>query len=572
MLVIKKLRYRNFLSSSSKWVSIDFEGYKTTLVVGKNGSGKTSFIDALCFVLYNKPFRNINKPLLINSISRKGAEVECEFTIGGHYYIVRRGMKPNIFEIYCDGSLVKQLSENFDYQTYLEKTILKMSYKTFIQIVIQGSDNYVPFMRLTAQARREFIDNLLELEVFSTMAKLLKTKAQTLKENDINNESEIRICESKIEMNKKHLRSLKQNHEELILQRHAKVKEYEAERDSCSASLLHSSTTIESLQAELERMSQVPKRLKKVERAVDEARKKVSRLDADSLFFEANESCPTCTQTIDAKTKEWKQRDISFKKNELLNDLVVLENEMEKLDKAQEAMNVVVASISNQTSEVAKLNQRMSYLQRMIQDAIADIEDLKTKITNLKSDDDLTPKLQEQWAALQNRKKEIAETAELYGWALTMLKDEGIKTRVVRQYIPIMNRLINEFLDTMDFFVSFHLDDNFKEVIKSRYRDEFSYESFSAGEKVRIDLALLFCWRAIAKMRNSASCSLLIMDETFDGSLDYEGIDDFIKIIQDVTGDTNVVVISHKTDQMLDKFDRALKFTKVKNFSQMEMV
>lgn len=572
MLVIKKLRYRNFLSSSSRWTEIDFQGFKTTLVVGKNGSGKTSFIDALCFVLYNKPFRNINKPLLINSITRKGLLVECEFSIGGHEYLVRRGMKPNIFEIFCDEKLVQQLSENFDYQNYLERTILKMSYKTFIQIVIQGSDNYVPFMRLTAQARREFIDNLLELEVFSTMSKLLKTKAQSLKESDINNENEIRICESKIEMNRKHLRSLKQNHEELILQKHAKVKEYEAERDSCSASLLHSTTDIGALQKELESFAPVPKRLRKIERAVDEARKKVSRLDADCLFFETNESCPTCTQKIDDETKAWKQGQIQETKTTLLEDLKVLEEEWGKAIKAAEQLKAITDSITSKTGEVNQTNQRISYLQRMIQDALSDIEDLRTKIANVKNDDDLTPKLQEQFIALQKRKKEISETTELYGWALTMLKDEGIKTRVVRQYIPIMNRLINQFLDAMDFFVSFHLDDNFKEVIKSRYRDEFSYESFSAGEKVRIDLALLFCWRAIAKMRNSASCSLLIMDETFDGSLDYEGIDDFVKIIQDVTGDTNVVVISHKTDQMLDKFDRALKFQKVKNFSQMEVI
>lgn len=569
MLIIKKLRYRNFLSSSSKWIEIDFSSHKTTLVVGKNGHGKSSVTDALCFCLFGRPFRNINKPLLINSITKKSMITECEFSINGHEYLVRRGMKPNIFEIHSDGKLVQQLSETFDYQNYLEKTILRMSYKTFIQIVIQGTDNYIPFMCLTAQARREFIDNLLELEVFSMMSKLLKTKIGTLKDLVINNENDIRLCESRIEMNQKHLRSMKQNHEELILSKQTKVREYEAERDSCSAALLHLSSIVGTLQKELCRFAKVPERLKKIDRAIDDARHRLSRLEKDRLFYETAELCPTCNQDIDGELRTLKIKTIIETKTSLDIDIETLTKEQQAHNSLISEMNAINIKIAETGNQISKDNHRISYLQRMIQEANDEISDLKTKITNVKIDDDLSPKLQEEFIGFQKHKKMLANQAELYGWASTILKDDGIKTKVVCQYIPIMNKLINQFLETMDFFVSFNLDDQFKEVIKSRYRDEFSYNSFSAGEKIRIDLALLFCWRAIAKMRNSASCSLLIMDETCDGSLDYEGIDDFLKIIQDVSKDTNIVVISHKTDQMLDRFDRVLHFTKVKNFSEL---
>jgi DNA repair exonuclease SbcCD ATPase subunit len=569
MLNIKKLRYKNFLSSSSVFTELDFQNYRTTLIVGANGAGKTTFIDALCYVLFGKPLRNVNKPQLINSITLKGLLVECDFSIQGHDYMVRRGMKPNVFEIYKDGELVKQLSEMGDYQAYFEKYILKMGYKTFIQIVIQGSDDYVPFMRLPAQARRDVIEDLLETEIYSVMLELLKKNVQSLKDDTLNNDNAIRICESKIEMNKQHLKSLKQNNEELILQKLDKIKEYVAEQESCSAALLHLIPLAESLQDSTSKLDESLKRQRKIQESMNAAESKCASLERDKLFYENNDSCPTCHHDLDENFKVKHIQEIEAKIAAVMSAAADLEPMKRKVESEIETGKAAKKELEKVEGEVRKNKLQLLNYERLIDDANADIKLLKEKTKEAVTNDDITTQLDEEFVKLQIKKKELANRAELYGWGHVILKDGGVKTSIIKQYVPIMNKIINEYLDKMDFMVSFHLDENFKEVIKSRYRDEFTYGLFSSGQKQRIDLAMLFTWRAIARMRNNAACNLLVMDEILDSHLDDEGNDQILDIIKGIASDNNIVVISHHKDKMVDKFDRTINFELKNNFSRM---
>ena len=528
----------------------------------------TTFIDALCYVLFGKPLRNVNKPQLINSITQKGLLVECEFTTQGNDYLVRRGMKPNVFEIYKNEDLVKQLSEMGDYQAYFEKYILKMAYKTFIQIVIQGSDDYVPFMRLPAQARRDVIEDLLETEIYSVMLELLKKMVQNLKDDAINNENALRICESKIEMNNNHLKSLKQNNEELILQKLDKVKEYKAEQESCSATLLHLNSILEPLQNSSSKLDESLKRKDKIQKSIDAAESKLGRLDKDKLFYENNELCPTCQHELEMEFKQKKVQEISAKIQTIksaLEDLVqmksVVDKEYEQRRYDYKEAEVTKTLINSNKHQLASIN-------KLIEEATNDIDVLKSKMPAVQNDD-ISSQLDEEFVELQKKKKELANKAELFGWANTILKDGGVKTKIIKQYVPIMNKIINEYLDRMDFMVSFHLDENFKEVIKSRYRDEFTYGLFSSGQKQRIDLAMLFCWRDIARMKNNAACNLLVMDEILDSHLDDEGNDQILDIIKGIAPENNIIVISHHKDKMVDKFDRTINFELKNNFSRM---
>jgi DNA repair exonuclease SbcCD ATPase subunit len=483
--------------------------------------------------------------------------------------MVRRGMKPNVFEIYKDGELVKQLSEMGDYQAYFEKYILKMGYKTFIQIVIQGSDDYVPFMRLPAQARRDVIEDLLETEIYSVMLELLKKNVQSLKDDTLNNDNAIRICESKIEMNKQHLKSLKQNNEELILQKLDKIKEYVAEQESCSAALLHLIPLAESLQDSTSKLDESLKRQRKIQESMNAAESKCASLERDKLFYENNDSCPTCHHDLDENFKVKHIQEIEAKIAAVMSAAADLEPMKRKVESEIETGKAAKKELEKVEGEVRKNKLQLLNYERLIDDANADIKLLKEKTKEAVTNDDITTQLDEEFVKLQIKKKELANRAELYGWGHVILKDGGVKTSIIKQYVPIMNKIINEYLDKMDFMVSFHLDENFKEVIKSRYRDEFTYGLFSSGQKQRIDLAMLFTWRAIARMRNNAACNLLVMDEILDSHLDDEGNDQILDIIKGIASDNNIVVISHHKDKMVDKFDRTINFELKNNFSRM---
>lgn len=568
MIVFKTIRYKNILSSGNTFTEIALNQYATTLIVGSNGAGKSTILDALCFGLYNKPFRKINKAQLINTVNGKGTMVEIEFSIGKKEYLIRRGIKPNIFEIHVDGNLIDQNADAKEYQEYFETQILKLNHKSFSQIVVLGSASFVPFMQLTAANRREIVEDLLDIQIFSVMNSILKDKISTNKTSILSVDHSISSVADKIEIYKKHVESLKQNNDELIKQKQDRIASIEAKIEQHNQTI----TDAEAEQATLaESIADEPKVTAKINKLIDFQRvlsTKKSKIIKDNEFFDDNNDCPTCRQGIAHDHKQAivgkNQADVT----DIEQGEVLLKAELDKVRARQ--------------AEIQAVNQQMSAIRQDITSAKIEIRASQSSITDLRSEitslnknttqiDVNTAAIAEHKASLKTHissKEELLKDKQTFEIASALLKDSGIKTKIIKQYVPVINKLINKYLAAMDFFVSFELNESFEEKIKSRFRDDFSYESFSEGEKCRIDLALLFTWRTIAKLRNSASTNLLIMDEIFDSSLDTQGGDELIKIMQGIVGDSNIIVISHKTDQMIDKFDHVVRFEKVKNFSR----
>lgn len=568
MIVFKTIRYKNILSSGNTFTEIALNQYATTLIVGSNGAGKSTILDALCFGLYNKPFRKINKAQLINTVNGKGTLVEIEFSIGKKEYLIRRGIKPNIFEIHVDGNLIDQNADAKEYQEYFETQILKLNHKSFSQIVVLGSASFVPFMQLTAANRREIVEDLLDIQIFSVMNSILKDKISTNKTSILSVDHSISSVADKIEIYKKHVESLKQNNDELIKQKQDRIASIEAKIEQHNQTI----TDAEAEQATLaESIADEPKVTAKINKLIDFQRvlsTKKSKIIKDNEFFDDNNDCPTCRQGIAHDHKQAivgkNQADVT----DIEQGEVLLKAELDKVRARQ--------------AEIQAVNQQMSAIRQDITSAKIEIRASQSSITDLRSEitslnknttqiDVNTAAIAEHKASLKTHissKEELLKDKQTFEIASALLKDSGIKTKIIKQYVPVINKLINKYLAAMDFFVSFELNESFEEKIKSRFRDDFSYESFSEGEKCRIDLALLFTWRTIAKLRNSASTNLLIMDEIFDSSLDTQGGDELIKIMQGIVGDSNIIVISHKTDQMIDKFDHVVRFEKVKNFSR----
>ena len=568
MIVFKKIRWQNFLSTGNQFTEIILNRSKSTLVVGENGAGKSTLLDALSFALYGKPFRNINKPQLVNSITQKNSVVECEFSIGSKEYKIRRGQKPELFEIYINGGLINQSPNIKEYQELLETTILKMNHKSFGQIVVLGSANFVPFMQLPAHSRREVIEDLLDIQIFSTMNGLLKEKITENKASILDSGHEIDLIENKIEMQQKNIDSLKLNNEELAKQKQVLIDEYKSKVDVASSEVAFVSVQIQTLNEQISDKNKVEKKKQKVLDLEKKLEDKIRAIKREVKFFEENDNCPTCKQGIHeefkrekltSRAEQMKQVDTGLK--DLSNEVIILEERL--------------GQISQVNSEIEKLNRKITENNNKIFSWNHSIETLKQEIENLRGNtkaiDDNKDEIEKLKEELVDKRKELEEfhkEKKIHDVAAVLLKDTGIKTKIIRQYVPVMNKLINKYLASMDFFVQFELNESFKETIKSRFRDEFSYESFSEGEKMRIDLALLFTWRAIAKMRNSASTNLLLMDEVFDSSLDATGTEEFLKILESLTGDTNVFIISHKGDQLYDKFHSVIKFVKHQNFSR----
>lgn len=566
MIVFEKLRYRNILSTGDAWTELNFNSHSSTLIMGKNGNGKSTAIDALSFVLYGKPFRKINKPQLINSINQKGLEVTIDFSVGEVQYHIRRGMKPNVFEVFKNGVLVSQDAANRDYQTYLEENVLKMSYKTFGQIIVLGSSTYIPFMQLSAAARREVIEDLLDIQIFTTMNTILKDQVSATKD-------QIQDVKYKIDLLADRIKSAEDHNFSIIQMRKAEVGKIK-ERAKVQVDLIDAANLkIEEYEGEILNFLEEIQDKAQVQRQHDECvtlyqkmGHKLSVLENNVSFYTDHENCPTCQQGIEEGFRQARISEHTETKEKITIGL-------DKLNQKTESLKARLAEISKVESRVASLNLKISEERQTIRIATSSLKAIKKELEDAEAEVEAidTKKIDGYRADLKSLNKEHRELLELRETqtvAANILKDGGIKTRIVKQYIPIINKLVNKYLSAMDFFVDFSLDENFNETIKSRFRDVFSYSSFSEGEKARIDLALMLTWRTVARMRNSASANILIMDEVFDGSLDADGTGNLMDILKSLTDGTNLFIISHKTDQLHDKFDRVIEFEKVKNFSQ----
>ena len=567
MILFKKVRWKNLLSTGNTFTEIELNKSPSTLIVGENGSGKSTFIEAISFALYGKPFRKINKPQLVNSINNKHLVVEIEFSIGKKEYLIRRGLKPALFEIFVDGILLNQEASARDYQEVLEKNILRLTHKSFSQIITLGSSTFIPFMQLPAQMRREFIEDLLDIQIFSTMNVLLKNRIQDNKDAMQECSSKIALCEQKIELNKKHIETLKQNSEELIEIKQSKINEHEFMINEAMQKIDEYNGKIAELLPDIDNENKLIKRFKSINKLRNELLYKLGDIDKTISFFEDHDHCPTCTQEI---TEQFKEENVSCKKNKVseINDAVqkLTDEELLVSEKLGEITRIQ-GEITSCNAEITDCNNKIRMYQKYNSELQKEIETLKSQQKKMETDATELNNSKAELKQLQKNQEDLTNNRTLLNTAALLLKDGGIKTKIIKQYVPIMNKLINKYLAAMDFFVQFELDENFNEKIKSRFRDEFSYASFSEGEKMRIDLSLLFTWRAVSKLRNSASTNLLIMDEVFDSSLDAGGTEEFFKILSGVTADTNVFIISHKGDQLFDKFSNIIKFEKQKNFS-----
>lgn len=571
MILFKTLRYRNFLSTGNSFTTIDFIRSKTTLVIGHNGAGKSTMLDALSYALFGKPHRNINKPQLVNSINNKNCEVEVEFSIGQREYKIIRGIKPGKFEIHVDGTMINQSSHAKEYQKILEQNILKLNHKSFHQIVVLGSSSFIPFMQLPSHHRRDVIEDLLDINVFSKMNQILKEKQSLLKDNLKDVDYDLELAKDKI--------NLQQNY----------IKEVEGladtEVESKTDEMDDARNEIETLQSDNNKITQYIERRSRglQEKIKDRHDKKQSLLQykadfdskiktlvKESKFYEKHDNCPTCEQEISPELKKEKLQTAKDKAAIYQDTLIDLADEAEAVQIDLNDLDNRSAEIRDKTSLVANNNNVIDSLQKRINVLSKQIDKIKgTDGDTAKAREELA-KLQEQREAHFENKLRINEDVTYNTVILEMLKDTGIKTKIIKQYLPVINQLTNQYLQILDFFVHFNLDESFTETIRSRHRDNFSYDSFSEGEKQRIDLALLFTWRQIAKMKNSVATNLLILDETFDSSLDHDGVGNLMKIIYAFGEDTNVFVISHKGEILDDKFQSKMEFIKDKNFSKVK--
>ena len=568
MINFHKIRWKNVLSTGQNFIEIDLDKNPTTLIVGENGSGKSTILDALTFSLFGKAFRNINKSQIINSINDRNCLIETEFSIGNRHYLVRRGIKPNLFEIEVDGALINQDAKVRDYQEHLEKNILKLNYKSFTQIVVLGSSSFVPFMQLKSNDRRIIIEDLLDIQIFSTMNFILKSKVSNLKEEQYQNELNLSKAETALELQEDFISKMKKSNKQLIASNQKKIKDSHKQVEKYNSLVANCDKEIATLQKLVNDFDKEQKKHQKLELYQNEIEKNVKKLEKEIEFYNENTDCPTCKQTIDDEhrnceihSKEEKKVELSEAISKIGSDIKESLFVISEMQTTQENITKIQSTVTKHNVSISAINQYIEKINEevnQLNENDVDVSDASAKLKKIKSE-------QKDFLTL---KEQHSNTQSIYDTASVLLKDGGIKTLIVKKYLPIMNKLINKYLANMDFYVSFNLDENFNETIKSRFRDEFTYASFSEGEKMRIDLALLFTWRAIAKLKNSMSTNLLILDEVFDSSLDEDGTSDFLKIIHSLGSASNVFVISHKGEILYDKFKHMIKFEKIKNFSR----
>lgn len=569
MILFKTIKWRNFLSTGNQFTEVNFQDAKTNLIVGTNGSGKSTILDALTFVMYNKPFRKINKPQLINTINEKDCLVEIEFSIGNKEYKVVRGIKPNIFEIWIDGKVQDQDSAAQDQQKKLEEGILKLNYKSFTQTVILGSATFVPFMQLTSSNRREIVEDLLDIKIFSTMNNILREKMR--RTNELIREYSIKkdMIEDKIGMQENFIKDLDKSGKERIQKKEDQTKSIDIEIFELNG--INESLIVkiqEELQPKLEKLNNTNSTLKKLSIIKAKLEQKIQLLVSDHKFFQENSVCPTCTQSIENQFRLNRIADIEEKSKELNDGYRELEDTINVEQEKDKQFLSYSTEINKLNNDISHNNVKITGLNRQIRNLGHEIQEIAEQIQNRNSERQALENLIKDLDALEKERSKEKEQVNYYEFAHSLMKDGGVKSKIIKKYLPLMNQQINKYLQMMDFYINFTLDEEFKEVIKSPVHEDFSYESFSEGEKMRIDLSLLFTWRDIAKLRNSASTNLLILDEIFDSSLDGAGTDFFTNIIRYVIQDAHVFVISHKTDDLMDKFDKVMKFDKVKGFSK----
>ena len=567
MIIFKKVRWKNFLSTGNYFLEVQLDRSPTTLIVGENGSGKSTVLDALCFVLFNKPFRTISKSQLVNSINLGGTIVEIEFVIQKNNFKIIRGMKPNIFEIYCNGRMMNQDANALDTQKILEQQILKLNYRSFTQVVILGSSTFIPFMQLRSKDRREVVEDILDIKIFSLMNFLLKHKVKEVSEELKSIEYEFRLSKEKIDLQNKYIEDIRKNKERIIEEKEHLV--FDSERVLLSEQEKADKIKLEikSLEPETSQKENVKSSIREYHKMEAKLSNRVDENKRQKEFFENNETCPVCTQDIELELKKQKIEEKSKRIQELNSGIDKLKIELDDKEQLLKGIDMLSKQIREKEVEVAKICTSIAHMERLIRQTNIQIQAMKKGEVSEEDKVKLT-RLSERCKLQEEQITKLREDKFYVDVARNLLMDTGIKTKIINKYLPIMNKLINGYLTSMDFYVNFTLDNNFNETIKSRHRDEFSYSSFSEGEKMRIDLALLFTWRAVAKMKNSTNTNLLILDEIFDSSLDTTGTDDFLKILH-TFADQNVFVISHKGDTMFDKFRSVIKFEKQRNFSKL---
>ena len=566
MIIFENIKWKNFLSTGNVYTKINLSKNKNTLIIGENGAGKSTILDALTFALYNKPFRKINKGQLVNSINNKGAVVELEFSLYKNKYRIVRGIKPNIFEVYKNNDLINQNADSKDYQEYLEKHILKIGYKSFCQVVVLGSATFLPFMQLPAAQRREIVETLLDLQIFTTMNSVLKDKVQKNKEDFIRVEEQKRNIEEKIIIIKKYIEKREQESKE-------SVEKKEKEIEKIDEIIISKKEELKKVEKEYHELSQDVSDDKKITNENtnllllrEKINSKIDMVSKEIKFLETNDDCPTCKQRIEESFKLESIGDKNYKLKEYKDGLFLLKEKIFNNEKEMQSLNESKEKLSKVKDQFRDISFDLSSTERMKKSIEAEIKSIKKKESTISNEE--IKYSEEELIKINDIYNELIKNKDLYSASSVLLKDNGIKSRIIKKYIPIINKLINKYLSDLNFFVKFELDEEFNEVIKSRHRDEFSYSSFSEGERMKINLSILFTWRMISQLRNSINTNLLIMDEVFDSSLDSEATEDFMKLLNEFGDKTNVFIISHKTEQLNEKFDNIIRFKKQKNFSK----
>jgi len=572
MIRFKYIKWKNFLSTGDTFTELQLDRSPSTLIVGHNGSGKSTLLDALSFGLFGKPHRNINKMQLVNSINNKGAVVEVGFDVGVHTFKIVRTIKPNKFEIWQNDNMINQSAKIKDYQKFLEQNILKLNHKSFHQIVVLGSSSFIPFMQLPTGSRRGVIEDLLDIQVFSKMNFLLKEKDKNLKESITQTNYQIELLKEKINLQRKYIRDITELNDEQIKEKRISIDSYSADIELMQNSNTVLSDAIQELNIGLD--SKFKKARSKRDKLIGykvEFEQQIRSVVKEAKFYEENETCPTCTQEIATDLKESHMCTAKEKAVKLKLAVTEVANETTAIESRLQELNDIMELVRSKTNELSSNNTQISSLQKLIYNLEREICNLTSKNGDVGSATKELNTITEDKDSTVEYKLQLLEEQSYNIAAGEMLKDTGIKTKVIKQYLPVMNKLINTYLQVLDFFVSFNLDESFNESIKSRHRDSFNYASFSEGEKQRIDLALLFTWRQIAKMKNSASTNLLVLDETFDSSLDVDGVDNLTKILDTLEDGSNVFIISHKGDMLENKFRNKIEFYKDRNFSKLKV-